>query len=184
RIAYVPPLADPTRLPPGAGTAILNLIAGLAADQAAGPLRYRGPFATEQLFWALADSFRFDPTEPDPLGRFLDGAEAAFLGGALREAPLDWTPAPHERLLLEGGVAVQLRDGVEKVGWEARIYERPDCQGLERRGHRVVRRATGPDGGPRVMASLVALGGPLEDHVVLDADGDLVELPAVADPAP
>jgi hypothetical protein len=184
RVGYIPALADPTRLPPGGGTAILTLLAGLAADQGAGQLRYRGPYATEQLFWNLVDAFRFDPAGTDPLGRFLDGAEQAFLAGAVREAPLDWTPAPPERLFLEDGIAVQLRDGVEKVSWNGRTYQRADCQGLERREPRVVRRVAGPDGSPRFVASLVALGSPLEDHLVLDAAGNLLERPPAAPLAP
>lgn len=182
RIAAIPALADPTRLPAGAGSAILNLLAALAADQDAGPLRYRGPYATEQLFWTLAESFRFDPAVPDPLGRFLEGAEDAFLAGELREAPLDWTPAPHERLLLGGGLYVQLRDGVEKVAWEGRTYYRQEWQGLTRREHRVVRPVSTPEGGRRFVAGLTALGRPLEDHLVLDADGELLEAPAPAGP--
>ncbi len=184
RVAYIPPLADPTRLPPGAGTAILTMLAGLAADQGAGPLRYRGPYATEQLFWNLAESFRFDPAEADPLGRFLDGAEQAFLAGVVREAPLEWTPHPPERLFLEDGISVQLRDGVEKVSWDGRTYHRRDWQGLERREHRVVRRVTGTDESPRFVASLVALGRPLEDHLVLDTAGNLLERLPAPPPAP
>jgi hypothetical protein len=175
RIAFIPPVADPTRLPPGAGSALLNLLAGLAADQGVASLRYRGPYATEQLFWTLAESFHFDPPEPDPLGRFLDGAEEAFLAGELREAPLDWTPAPHERLWLDGGLYVQLRDGVEKVAWEGRTYYRTEWQGLHRREHRVVRPVATPGGERRFVAGLVALGRPLEDHVVLGERGEPVE---------
>jgi hypothetical protein len=52
-IDAIPPLAEPARLPPGGGTTILNLIAALAADQDRGPLPYRGPYPTEQLFLAL-----------------------------------------------------------------------------------------------------------------------------------
>jgi hypothetical protein len=178
RIASIPPLADPVRLPPGAGSALLNLLAGLAADQGATRLRYRGPYATEQLFWSLAESFRFDAAERDPLGCFLDGAEAAFLGGELREAPLDWTPAPHERRWPDGGLAVQLRDGVEKVAWAGRTYYRTEWQGLRRREHRVVRPVDAADGRRRFVAGLVALGRPLEDHLVLDERGELVDRPA------
>ena len=170
-----PPLADPTRLPPGAGSAILNLIAGLAADQGAARLRYRGPYATEQLFWTLAESFRFDAAEPDPLGCFLEGAEAAFLAGELREAPLDWTPAPHERRWLDEGLYVQLRDGVEKVAWEGRTYYRAEWQGLRRREHRVVRPIATADGRRRFVVGLVALGRPLEDHLVLGENGEPVD---------
>jgi hypothetical protein len=175
RIAVIPPLADPTRLPPGAGSALLNLLAGLAAEQGTVRLRYRGPYATEQLFWTLAESFRFDAAEPDPLGCFLDGAEDAFLAGELREAPLDWTPAPHERRWLDDGLYVQLRDGVEKVAWEGRTYYRTEWQGLGRREHRVVRPIATADGRRRYVAGLVALGRPLEDHLVLDESGSLAD---------
>jgi hypothetical protein len=175
RIESIPALADPTRLPPGAGSALLNLLAGLAAEQGVTPLRYRGPYATEQLFWTLAESFHFDPAEPDPLGCFLDGAEAAFLAGELREAPLDWTPAPHERRWLDGRLYVQLRDGVEKVGWEGRTYYRTEWQGLRRREHRVVRPVVTPGGERRFVAGLVALGRPLEDHWVLGERGEPVD---------
>ena len=48
RITHIPPLAEPARLPSGAGTAVLNLIARLAADQGAGalgPIEQRGDLA-------------------------------------------------------------------------------------------------------------------------------------------
>jgi len=160
RIDRIPALADPTRLPPGAGTAILNLLAGLAAEQGAAALRYRGPYATEQLFWALLESFRLD--EPaGALERFLADAEAAFLAGTMREAPVDWRPAPHEPRLRDGGVGVQLRDGVEKVRWDGRTYYRREWQGLRRDEHRVVRRLE-RDGVVAYVVGLVALGCPLE----------------------
>jgi hypothetical protein len=181
RIDHIPALADPTRLPPGAGTAILNRLAALAADQGATALRYRGPYATEQLFWALLESFRLD----DPAGaleRFLSGAEAAFLTGTMREAPVDWRPAPHAARLRDGGVGVQLRDGVEKVWWEGRTYYRPEWQGLSRAEHRVVRRLE-RDGAVTYAVGLVALGRPIEDHLVLDAAGNALAGPAPPEPA-
>jgi hypothetical protein len=175
RPASIPPLAEPERLAPGAGTALLNLLAALAADAGAGPLRYRGPYPTEQLFWALAESFRFDPGGRDPVAAFTAGAEAALLSGESREAPLDWTPAPHERRFdWAQGVAVQLRDGVEKVWWEGRAYHRREWQGLGRRDHRRVRPLTDA-AGARFVAGLEALGRPLEDHLVLDDQGGLLE---------
>jgi hypothetical protein len=183
RIAAIPALADPTRLPPGAGTAVLNLLAGLAADQGGGALRYRGPFPTEELFWALTGSFRFDPAAPAPLAAFSGAAEAAFAAGTAREAPLDWTPAPHERLGLDGRISLQLRDGVESVRWEGRRYQRQTAQGLPRLGHRVIRVVTGPDGAVRYRASLVALGRAMEDHLAFDATGDAIERLAPSPPA-
>lgn len=179
-VATIPPLADPTRLSPGAGTGILNLLASLAVDQGGGPLRYRGPYPTEQLFWALTESWRFDATVPDPLERFAGDGEAAFAAGAMRAAPLDWTPAPHERLFLDDGLCVQLRDGVEKVYWEGRPYYRLEWQGLGRREHRVVRTVSTPDGRLTFVASIEALGRTIEDHLVLDSTGDLLDRPAPA----
>jgi hypothetical protein len=93
----IPPLFAPARLPPGAGTAVLNLIAGLMKDQGVARVRYRGPYPTEQLFTALLECFRHDPALDDPLRRFMD------------EGDVDWLPAPHERHLVAPGVSVQLR---------------------------------------------------------------------------
>jgi len=52
---HIPPLAEPQRLPPGAGSAVMNLVAALMKDQGAARVRYRGPFASEQLFTTLPD---------------------------------------------------------------------------------------------------------------------------------
>ncbi len=174
-LGEIPPLADPSRLPPGGGTSLLNVLAGLATDQAATTLRYRGPYPTEQLFWALLESFRVAPESPDPLRAFTEDAETTLTVGAMRAAPLDWTPAPHERLFEPDGVYVQLRDGVEKVTWEGRTYYRLEWQGLQRREHRVIRAVAAPDGRARFVASLEALGRSLEDHLVLDGAGNLLE---------
>jgi hypothetical protein len=175
-IDAIPPVAEPARLPPGAGSGVLNALAGLAQDQARGPLRYRGPYPTEQLFWALCEAFR-PAAAPDPLGQFLADAEETFATGQSREAPLDWVPAPHERLALPGGGSVQLRDGVEKVAWAGRTYHRTDWPGFRRREHRVVRAIEDDGGAVRYEVALEALGRVLERHLVLDARGDPVERP-------
>jgi hypothetical protein len=161
RIDRIPPLAEPARLPPGAGTAVLNLIARLAAEQGAGTLRYDGPYPTEQLFLALLESFRWTGREvADPL--------AAFMAGALA-----WAPAPHTRAFESSNVYVQGRERIEKIVVGGRAFYRPDWQGIGRRTPRVVR-----DVGATVRASLQALGVVLEDHVVLDRDGAVLEIPA------
>src|SRR5207247_9171975 len=82
RVDTIPTLAEPARVPPGGGTAILNFIAGLARDQGAGSLRYRGPYPSEQPFLPLLESFRYDDAAPDPLAAFVDGTR-------------HWNPAPH-----------------------------------------------------------------------------------------
>ena len=165
---FIPPLLEPGRLPPGAGTAVLNLIAGLMKDQSVARVRYRGPYPTEQLFTALLESFRYRDVVDDPLGRFMDG------GG------LDWLPAPHESHGVVEGVCVQLRHGIDKVVLDGIAFYRRDWQGVIRREPRVVR-----EDGERVVCSLWAFGRSLEDRLVLDRAGEVRERPAaVADPAP
>jgi hypothetical protein len=156
----IPTVLEPARLPRGAGSAVLNLIAALAADQQRASLRYRGPYPTEQLFLALLESFRYAPAHDDPL--------AAFGAGALA-----WHPAPHERRFAGPDVLVQERDRVEKIVWRGRTYYREDWQGVRRRApRRVVEREGG------VSAVLWALGAPLEEHLRLPADGPPVVVPA------
>jgi hypothetical protein len=165
-ISHIPPLAEPARLPAGAGTAVLNLIAALAADQGVARLRYRGPYPTESLFTALLESFRF-VGDGDPLGRFLDGA-------------LEWTPAPHERHFPSPDLCVQLRAGVEKVVLRGRAYYREEWQSVRRHAPRRVRDVAG-----EVRCSLWALGAAVEDHLVLDREGRVLSILSLApDPRP
>lgn len=158
RLDRIPPLAEPRRLGAGGGTALLNLLAGLMKDQGAARVRYAGPYPTEQLFTALLESFRYDAEIEAPFERFLSGE------------PLDWTPAPHERHEVAPGVWVQLRHQVEKVVIHGAPFYRRGWQGVERRETRVVR-----DEGDRVICSLWALGRPLEDRLILEPSGELIE---------
>ena len=164
---FIPPLLEPRRLPAGGGTALLNLIAGFMKDHATPTVRYRGPYPTEQLFTALLECFRYASGEALPLERFLaDGA-------------LDWHPAPFETQHVRPGVTVQLRHGVEKVVVDGVAFYRAEWQEIRRREPRVVRSE-----GDRVICSLWALGGPLEDRLVLDRTGEILESPPpVADTA-
>ncbi len=168
RVDRIPALAEPARLPPGGGTAVLNLIAGLALAQGVERLAYAGPYPTEQLFTALLESFRYVSDAPDPL--------AAFMAGGV-----EWEPAPHERLFPEMGLYVQLRTRVEKVVFRGTAYYRPDWQGVARHTPRRVR-----DTRAGVVCSLWALGRPLEDHLLLSREGALLrvlEPPPTAGPA-
>jgi hypothetical protein len=157
-IDRIPPLAEPARLPPGGGTAVLNLIAGLAADQQRGPLAYRGPYPTEQLFLALLESFRFEEATEHPLQSFMAGG-------------LVWMPDPHARTFDPCGVYVQSRERVEKVVWRGRAYYRDAWQGVARHATHRVR-----DEGGRVVCSLWALGRALEDHLVLSPRGEVLTI--------
>jgi hypothetical protein len=175
-VGAIPPLAEPARLPPGGGTAVLNLVAGLAADQRRGALTYGGPYPTEQLFLALLECFRWAREDanaiPDEPGAPTDPL-AAFVAGEL-----SWWPAPHTRAFSPEGVYVQSRERIEKLVWRGRSYYRPDWQGVERQTAHRVYEARG-----RVTGGLWALGEPLEEHVVLGPGGAVLaaELPAPGD---
>jgi hypothetical protein len=167
RVDRIPPLAEPARLPAGAGTAIFNLLARLAIEQGVAVLRYDAPYPTEALFLALLESFRYEPAQaPDPSGAFAAGA-------------LAWTPAPHDVAIEAGGVWVQRRERIEKIVVNGRTYYRPDWHGVRRRAPRVVR-----DVGDTVRASLMLLGRMLEDHVVLAADGRVLDTPPCSPDSP
>jgi len=165
RIDRIPALGEPARLPRGGGTAVLNLIAELAAAQGAGPLAYRGPYPTEQLFLALLESFRYEPVSADPLAAFMRGG-------------LVWAPAPAERVFSADDLYVQVRERIEKVVWRGGTYYRPDWQGVARYSPRRIIDAT--DG---VRCVLWALGQRLEDHLLLRPEGELATILTAEPPA-
>ena len=161
RLEWIPPLAAPSRLPPGAGTAVLNLLAGLMKDQGLARVRYRGPYPSESLFTTLLECFRHDPEAADPYERFVS------------EEGLDWLPAPHERHEVAEGVCAQLRQELDKVVLDGTTFYRPDWQGVGRREPRIIRVE-----GERRVCSLWALGRALEDRAVLARDGEVLARPA------
>jgi hypothetical protein len=118
RPTEIPAIAEPGRLPPGAGGAILNTIAVLARRAGVPALRYAGPYPTAALWRSLARSFR------------TTGDEAGFTAGALDRAlrvardpiAIDFIPAPHERIAIAGGT-VELRDTVERAVIDGVSYE-------------------------------------------------------------
>jgi hypothetical protein len=154
RVTRIPTLAEPAALPAGAGGAVLNLLATLAAEQGRTRLIYAGPYPTEQLFLTLLESFRYEAAPGDPL--------AAFMAGGLA-----WSPAPHQRFVTPEGLYVQHRDLIEKVVWRGRTYLTPDWQGVKRHAPRRVV-ATGP---LTADCGLWALGDLVERHLQIRSDG-------------
>lgn len=170
--AHIPPLDRPGALPAGAGTAILNLLAQLALRRGRPALRYRGPYPTGALFDALTECFRPRGELAVALARFTARVEETAATGQMYEAPVDFEPAPFERVWLEAGVCVQLRDGVEKVYVGGRAYARHTAG-----PRRVQPTETG-------YVAIVEIGGaPWAEVVVLDQQGQLLAgpkpLPAV-----
>lgn len=171
---FLPPLDAPARLPAGGGSTVLNVLALLGRDQEKSVLRYRGPYPSERLFATLRESFRYSGEPGVARERFTQGAEEAALQLKMTEAAVDWEPAPHERFFPAAHTCVQLRAGVEKVYDHGRIYYRPDLSA----GAHALRVEQTEHGQVRYVAGLMILGQTVEDHLVLDANGEILERPA------
>ncbi|HEV8716109.1 MAG TPA: hypothetical protein VGX03_25195 [Candidatus Binatia bacterium] len=174
-IDLLPPLDAPTQLPVGGGSTVLNVLALLAKDQGKTVLRYRGPYPSERLFATLCESFRYSGEPGVTRERFTRDAEEAAMQLTMLETSVEWQPHPHERFFPASHTCVQLRDGVEKLYDRGRIYYRPDLA-TSAQALRVLQES---DGQVRYVASLMILGQALEDHLILDALGEIVERPAV-----
>ena len=111
----IPVVAEPGRLPPGAGGMLLNEI----ARRARRPLRYAGPYPTPALYRALLRSFR--ASAPEEV--FTRDVLARALRLARDEVPVDFAPAPHERVELACG-HVEVREGIERAVIAGTAYER------------------------------------------------------------
>lgn len=169
----IPPLDRPGALPTGAGAAVLNLIAIVAGHAGREVLRYRGPYATAALFDALLASFTVEGALPDVLARFCEDSERTAVIGTMREAPVDFVPAPHEWSWPDERVCLQQRLGVERIYVDGVAFER------NRRGPRRV-----IEEGGRAVAAIV-LGGEIWARVAaIDRHGALVSGPTPLPDAP
>ncbi len=162
----IPPLDAPGALPPGAGTAVLNLLATQARAAGVSRLRYRGPYPTAALFDALTECFTVVDEPEVALELFTRQVRESALVGVSREVPVDFVPAPFKRRFVSPQVCVQHRDGLEKVFLGARGYVRDGV------GPSLLR----PDG-PNWQA-VMEIGGVIYAHVAtFAADGALLEGP-------
>jgi hypothetical protein len=152
RPIHIPVVAEPGRLPSGAGTAVLNLVALLARDRGVLRVTYEGPYPTEALFLSLLECFDPEPDDGDVLARFIEGT-------------LAWRPRPFEPCF-DDELYVQRRGPVEKVVHGNRTYWREGWGRVRRWAPLRV-----DDDGPVTRCALWALGRVLGEHVRLDADG-------------
>ncbi len=119
RPTVIPVVAEPAKLPPGAGGLLLNDIARRAERAGVRALRYAGPYPTPALYRALVRSFRASADEDTFTRDVLDRA----LRLARDPIAVDFTPAPHERVELACG-HVEIRDGIEAAVIAGTRYER------------------------------------------------------------
>ncbi len=124
----IPTIAAPGALPPGAGGAILNVLALLAQRAGVTELRYAGPYPTNALYATLARSFRTTTSEEDFTATFAERAARI----AREPLPAVFVPAPHERLAIITTAAsepdvrgiAELRDGLERATLDGTVYAR------------------------------------------------------------
>lgn len=169
----IPPILAPGRLPAGAGTMILNVIALLAEAADTERLAYAGPYPTSALWRSLAHSFRVvgSATEDD----FTADALGRAVRGAMEPVPVGFAPAPFERVRVSDRVTVQLRDGLQRTTIAGAAYDRTER----------TRRLVAIAGEPRRWAADLWLGERAWGRVAeLDDHGHLLAgpaaLPAVA----
>ena len=128
RPTELPTVAEPGRLPSGAGAAILNSIAERAAATGVAALHYAGPYPTPALWRAAARSFRAQGRDRSAVSEGVFCADV--VGRAARVArevmsEIAFVPAPHRRVAWAGGGGwSEVRDGVERVVVDGIGYER------------------------------------------------------------
>jgi hypothetical protein len=158
----IPPIEHPGRLPPLAGTALLNVIATLAQAAGVRALRYAGPYPTEDLWRSLATCFSCDAT----LDAFATDALARALAADMTPVPIDFAPAPYVRTWRTPRLATEQRPDAprpERVIIDGASYARDPSA--------VRRLVDGPDGG---SVAQVWLGDALwATRAELDARGAL-----------
>lgn len=111
RPTAIPAIEHPGLLPGGAGTAILNVLAMLARESGVPALRYAGPYPTAALWQALTQAFRSSSDE----AVFTAGAMARAVRVDTAPIPVDFEPAPFERVTGRERVVAQLRERLERV---------------------------------------------------------------------
>lgn len=161
RPTHIPPMVEPGRLPAGGGTALLNVI----AENAAGPLRYRGPYPSAALWRSLSACFRVEPGGEEA---FIAAGEGAALRGEHVEPAAAFAPAPFVRRR-RGRVCLQERDEeIEAIHIDGRDYGRGEGD-----GRRLL------EAGGALVAALVVGGRPAREVGRFDRDGEITE--ALAD---
>lgn len=175
---HVPAIMEPTRIPSGAGSALLSWLALLMDRSGHHRVRYRGPYPTPQLFTSLLECFepRSPASAPEALAAFRDqDPETVAFAAQAVEPPVDFQPRPCERRLDQHhDVVAQLRGEPGNPGSLQRVFvgttsfEAPDLGGLPRHGERRLRYHAITQ---QVTAEVWLLGQPWRTAALLDGRG-------------
>jgi len=130
----IPALDVPGALPPGAGSAVLNLLATRARAAGVASLRYRGPYPSDTLFDTLRGSFAVPETTRE---RFTAEVVAAAFAGRSVEPAVDFVPDPHAWSWPDARVCAQHRHGLERLWIDGRAWDKEGVgpRRLRRDGH-------------------------------------------------
>lgn len=115
----IPAIAAPGQLRHGAGGALMNVIAQLAQAANVTHLHYAGPYPSDALYDTICRSFHTTTTQAEFTASFFERA------ANLTRTPLPFvfTPAPHERIKINGG-HVEMRDGLERAVIDGVVFAR------------------------------------------------------------
>ncbi|MCH9683817.1 MAG: hypothetical protein K0V04_20465 [Deltaproteobacteria bacterium] len=160
RPRQIPALDRPGALPRGAGTAILNLLAGQAARTHGQRLRYHGPYPSPALWSTLRASFSIDGDLESAASRFTAEAMTRALAGRHAEIAVDFLPAPHAWHWTHPRVCVQRRTGIERVYVDGRAFDHNPTS-----PRRLVEHGDG------LVARIVVGGTSWQDVLRLDGEG-------------
>jgi hypothetical protein len=171
-LRFIPPLERPAELPPGAGEALLNLLATFMADQGRGRVVYRGPFPTAHLFEALCRSFAPLEPEAEARARFSQGELAQAFAAETVENPVAWRPDPWGAVQPTPGVLVRVRYGPE-TAWIGAVPFRRSGKAASAlpAGERIW---APPETEGEYAAGLALLGEPFREFLRLDAKGNVL----------
>jgi len=116
----LPPFDQPGALPPGAGSAVLNLLALLLRLQGTEAVAYRGPYPTPALFASLCRSFVPEGAPEQAEALFTRDETALAFRGEMAPNPVRWRPAPFVACRPRPELLLHLREGIE-TAWTGTV---------------------------------------------------------------
>jgi hypothetical protein len=168
----IPTIAEPRKLPRGAGSLLMNEIAIRAQRAGVQTLRYAGPYPTYNLFQSLLRSFRTEGSDTEFAADVLQRA----LQLSHTEIPIDFTPAPFERHPTTYGFA-DTRDGsLDRVSIDGVLYDEDGSPGSIARLDPEIADGSPSGGG---WSAVLGIGSQcrLAEIATLDAQGTLLAGP-------
>lgn len=123
---WIPAIDEPSALPSGVGSALLNFLAQQADERSLPTLKYRGPYPTLALFESLGASFMPPTPVDEAMRRFTADVEDIATAARIVEPSVAFRPAPFEWNWVGERVCLQQRYGIERIYLDGQAYERKE----------------------------------------------------------